>query len=134
MSHTGSPPDPERYILDHFDEALRKEYMRVYVQPVIRTFSGQVCGMEALSRWQDPEYGTLQPGLFIPVLENHRLIHRLDAYVVERICRKLHSTPRGMSVPISVNLSRLDYELCDIFQIVENAVQTYRIPRNLFLN
>ncbi len=130
MSNTGRPPDPERYILDHFDEALRKEYLRVYVQPVIRTLSGQVCGMEALSRWHDPEYGVLQPGLFIPVLENHRLIHRLDAYVVERICRKLHSTPRGMSVPISVNLSRLDYELCDIFRIVENAVQTHRIPRS----
>ena len=125
------PASLEQYIIDHLDEALEQGRIRVYYQPVIRTITRQLCGMEALARWESPELGLLYPGSFIPVLEQHRLIHRLDSFVVREVCacyRQVSREHRPL-VPVSVNLSRLDYELCDIFSVVESCVREYRVPR-----
>ncbi|MBR0410488.1 MAG: EAL domain-containing protein [Eubacterium sp.] len=120
----------ERYILDHLDEAIARGYIHVYVQPVVRTLTRQVCGMEALARWQDPVHGLLMPGIFISVLEKHRRIHELDLYVVQKVCEHYRYSGNRVDVPVSVNLSRLDYELCDIFLAVEAEVRANKVPRS----
>ena len=133
MDNGKRPADMERYILDHFDEALRKRRIKVYCQPVVRTLTRQVCGMEMLARWEDPKLGLLMPGLFIDVLERHRRIHELDLYVLRTVCEayKLDRTNSvNIDVPFSVNLSRLDYELCDVFAEVEAAVTANKVPRS----
>ena len=121
------------YILSSFEDALREEWIQVYYQPVIRTLSHQVCSMEALARWQDPAYGMLNPDQFIGLLEQHRLIHRLDSYVIRQVCRQIREVMNRdrTAVPISVNLSRIDFELCDIFSVVEQAAAEYEIPHEL---
>lgn len=124
------PDDMERYVLDHLDEALSRGYIKVYVQPVVRTLTRQICGMEALSRWEDPEYGMLMPVEYIGILEKHRRIHHLDTYVLNKVCENYSTIVAYTDVPVSINLSRLDYELCDIFEIVENAVLTNKMPRS----
>ena len=55
------------YILEHFDEALEKNWIKVYFQPIVR----DVCGAEALARWIDPDRGMINPSDFIPVLEEN---------------------------------------------------------------
>ena len=120
-----------QYILENLDNALEQQHVKVYFQPVIRTVSRQMCSMEALARWEDPEYGLLPPAVFIPVLEQHVLIHLLDSHVIWQVCALyLEAVSRGdIVVPISLNLSRLDFELCDIFSVVEEAVRAYEVPR-----
>ncbi len=118
------------HILSTFDQALREEWIQVYYQPVIRTLSRQLCSVEALARWIDPDLGMLNPEQFIGVLEEHRLIHRLDICVVRQVCRQIRSILNrdSLAVPMSVNLSRLDFELCDIFAEVEKATEEYAVP------
>ena len=130
MNEKKRPTDMERYVLEHIDEALEKGWIRVYVQPVVRTLTRKVCGVEALARWQDPEYGLLMPGDFIGVLEKHRRIHELDTYVLRRVCENYGAEDRRLDVPVSFNLSRLDYELCDIFEVVESAARMNKVPRS----
>ncbi len=130
MNAARGPENMEQYILEHFDEALEKDYIRVYLQPVLRTLTRQYCGMEALARWEDPELGMLMPGQFIGVLEKHRRIHELDLRVLQKVCENYKTVSRRISVPVSVNLSRLDYELCDIFSAVEEAVRANKVPRS----
>ena len=122
----------EQYIVEHLDEAIEKNYIKPYFQPVIRTVSRQLCGMEALARWDDPVWGLLPPGSFIDVLERHRLIHKLDSCIIRQVCTLYREAVqgRGVLIPISINLSRLDYELCDIFAVVEEAVQSNMMPRS----
>ncbi len=129
MDAVRGSPDLEQYILDHFDEALQHDYIKVYVQPVLRTLTRQYCGMESLARWEDPDRGLLMPQDFIPVLEKHRRIHELDIRVLNRICETYGSMSSRISVPVSINFSRLDYELCDIFNIVEETVHAHKVPR-----
>lgn len=119
------------FILDNLDKAIEKGHIQVYFQPVIRTMTGKLCGCEALSRWIDPVKGTLPPDSFIPVLEESRLISRLDRYVIEKVAQLLRYQLENNlpMVPISVNLSRYDFILMDPLAFVEQIVEQYHIPR-----
>ena len=120
----------QQYVVDHVDEALEKDYIKVFYQPVIRVRTGEICGYEALVRWVDPAVGMLSPAEFIETLEQFHLIHMVDSFVVKKVCedyRKLKDAKEPV-VPVSVNLSRLDFELCDVFQMVEEARAEYDVP------
>ena len=67
------------YVTSNIDSAIRNDYIKVYYQPVIRTNTKEVCGFEALARWDDPVYGLLTPNIFIPALEESHQIHKLDS-------------------------------------------------------
>ncbi len=102
----------ERYIVDTFDTALEKGWIRVYYQGISRTETGKGAAMEALARWVDPVRGILSPKEFIPVLEKYHLLHRLDLFMAEQACRdmrvrKEHGIPL---VPISINFAAQDFD------------------------
>ncbi|WP_263261317.1 EAL domain-containing protein [Pseudomonas sp. RIT-PI-S] len=59
-----------------------KEFSLVY-QPQIRLADGRLRGFEALLRWQHPSVGDVPPGLFIPLLEEARLISRLTSWIYQ---------------------------------------------------
>lgn len=124
--------DRYQYIVEHLDEAIAKEWIKVYYQPIVRTETGKICGLEALARWQDPTFGMLPPGDFIGVLEQTRLIYKLDMYMVEHVCKRYRRSMQAKlpNVPISVNLSRLDFESLDVVSEIEDYIQTYEVPRN----
>lgn len=119
------------FILDNLDRAIEQGHIQVYYQPVIRTMTGKLCGCEALARWIDPVKGTLSPGSFIPVLEESRLISRLDRHIIEEVAKLLRYQLENNipMVPISVNLSRYDFMLMDPLAFVERIVEQYHIPR-----
>jgi len=128
-----SDADMRAYVVSHIDEAIEKGWVRPYFQPVVRTLTGKLCGTEALARWEDPTYGLLAPDAFIPALEEARLIYKLDCEMVRQICRQYReSVDEGVPiVPVSFNLSRLDFDLCDIFGAIEDAVREYEVPRGM---
>ncbi len=125
----------EKYIIEHFREALEKKWIKLYFQPVIRTINEELCSMEVLARWDDPTYGLLPPILFIPVLEDYHLIHHLDMYIIENLCKayRQRQDAHQVTYPVSFNLSRLDFELCDIFDVIETNSRNYRVPKS-YLN
>ena len=108
--------DRQQYIITNLDKAIEERWIKVYYQPIVRAVNGKVCDEEALARWIDPVKGFMSPGEFIPVLEDHRLIYKLDLYIVECVLQKI-KTFRGAGLhlmPQSVNLSRSDFDTCDI--------------------
>ena len=120
------------HVIRKLDEALEKEWIKIFYQPVVRTITEQLCGMESLVRWLDPEIGFILPNEFIKTLEDNRQIHKLDCYVVERVCKAIHERVQNKLpvVPVSVNFSRLDFAMCDMVKVVEDAVEKYDIPRD----
>ena len=120
-------------MISHIDDAIANGYIKIYYQPVVRTITETFCGMEALARWIDPQYGFLNPGVFIGALEDSRQIHKLDSHVVELVCKEMRTeldNGRPM-VPVSFNLSRLDFVGCNIFEVVERALAQYGIDHEL---
>lgn len=117
------------YVREHLDDAIERGEIRAYAQSIVRVLTGMICEVEILARWVSEEYGFLRPDEFIPELERHRLIYRLDAEVVRLACKQwAEASKLGINVPFGINLSRLDFELCDMYQIVRNAMEEYDVP------
>ena len=122
-----------QYLIHHLDEAIEKGYLQVYYQPIVRSSTREVCNEEALSRWIDPVYGFLPPIRFIHPLEENHLLYKLNLHVVRQVLkdfsvRKESGIP---IVPVSVNLSRFDFEQCDMVQEICDLVDASGFPHCL---
>ncbi len=123
----------KKYIIANLDRAIANGNIKVYYQPIIRTSTGKICGVESLVRWDDEQYGLMMPGEFMEVLEQCHMVQKLDIHVVQKVCENYRYLIRNNRdvVPICVNLSRLDFELCDIFSAIEGIVQETGMKRDL---
>lgn len=121
------------YILEHFDSALENGDLRVCFQPVVRSLTGKFCNSEALSRWEAHDYGTIRPDTFVKVLEEARLIHNLDRFVLRKVAEVLRYELDNdiPCVPVSVNFSRLDFFLMNPVEEVEKVVKEYHLTSDL---
>ena len=121
----------KQYILNNFDNAIEKNQIKVYYQPVINAATGNICGLEALARWDDPQYGLLPPGDFITTLEEYYQIHRLDMYVVNQVGKDLQKEEAEghKLLPVSLNFSRLDFDSLNLAEEVENCLQKYNVDK-----
>ncbi len=122
----------QKFVNDHLDQAIENGEIQVYYQPVVRTLDQKLCGYEALARWISPELGFLAPYRFIPVLEASHQIHKLDYYIIQQICIQYREdVDAGRPVvPVSFNLSRLDFQMCDMFSLVLNMADYHRVPHD----
>ena len=123
----------QNYVREYLDQALEKGFIRLYLQPVIRTLTGKLVSAEALARWESPQYGMISPAIFIPVLEEAHLIHQLDAYILNAVAKMTRQgLDQGLpALPVSVNLSRLDFILQDPFATTESIRKKYDLPLGL---
>ena len=121
-----------QYIIDNLGRAIDEQWISVYYQPIVRTANGRVCDEEALARWIDPAKGMISPADFIPILEEARLVYKVDLYVLERVLEKLKvQSEAGLYiVPQSINLSRSDFDACDIVEEIRRRVDDAGIGRD----
>ena len=123
----------QEHILSALQLALTDGSIKVYFQPVVEVATGKVSSYEALTRWDDKDYGRLSPANFIYILEEYHLIHKLDSFVIRKVCEELkRRISHGEEiVPVSLNLSRLDFELTDIVRVIDDAVKEYVVSKEM---
>ena len=123
----------QEHILARFPTALTDGSIKVYFQPVVDVESGKVSSYEGLTRWDDAEYGRLSPANFLYVLEEHSMIHKLDSFVIRMVCEELKRRMDAGEemIPVSLNLSRLDFELTDIVRVIDDTVHEFGIPQDM---
>jgi EAL domain-containing protein (putative c-di-GMP-specific phosphodiesterase class I) len=104
--------------------AIAAEEFSLHFQPRIDLSDGQVIGVEALLRWNDPEFGMVAPGTFIPVAEDSGLIVPIGAWVLLAACRQARRwQASGLpAFPVSVNLSAVQFRQKDLEQMVGSAL------------
>lgn len=117
------------YVINNFEKAMEEGWIRPYYQQIIRAINGQACDEEALARWIDPVKGLIPPQHFIYILEDIKLIHKLDLYILECVLRDLEEVERKgyPIVPVSINLSKYDFQLCDIVEEIAKRVEASSI-------
>jgi len=88
-------------------QALEREELSLHFQPQIRLADGRLRGLEALLRWEHPEWGPVSPAEFIPVAEQAGLIGPIGDWVVERALRQRSEWVAAGLEPglLSINLS-----------------------------
>ena len=125
-------------LVDEFPKALAEKQFQVYFQPKfdIRGEKPVLSSAEALVRWSHPTLGMISPGDFIPLFEEDGLIARLDEYVWRAAAEKIADwkSRLGISVPVSVNLSRADMYDPDLVNTMERIAADNDIStRDLYL-
>ncbi len=125
----------KQYIINNIDNAVAKGWIKPFYQPVVSCAggNGELVGLEALARWDDPEFGLLPPFAFIETLEEYHEIHKLDQCIIEQVCRDLREDiDAGRNVvPVSLNFSRLDFELYDVPAFLSSMTEKYQLPSSL---
>jgi len=111
-------------------KAIDENQFSLHYQPQIDPLTGMVLGLEALLRWTDPDAGPISPGAFIPLAEETGLILPIGEWVIDEACRQARQWDgRGLpSVPISVNVSGVQFERQDVAEIVRLAVGRHHLP------
>jgi diguanylate cyclase (GGDEF)-like protein/PAS domain S-box-containing protein len=88
----------------------RKEFLLHY-QPKVNLDTGEITGVEALIRWQQPDRGLVPPAQFVPVAEDCGLIVQIGRWVLREACRQARAwQDAGLPpVPIAVNVSAVEF-------------------------
>lgn len=122
--------ETEQLISDNMESAIAHHEFEVYYQPKHSIKNDNTGGAEALVRWNSPTLGFISPGQFIPIFEQNGFISKLDEYVWEEVVKSLHETlEKGIQpIPISVNISRIDFERRDLADHIIKLVDSYEVP------
>jgi EAL domain-containing protein (putative c-di-GMP-specific phosphodiesterase class I) len=90
-------------------QAIPRNELRLYYQPIVSLATGRITGFEALVRWQHPTRGLVSPIEFIPVAEETGLILPIGEWVLREACLTAkdwqRAFPNQTPLTISVNLS-----------------------------
>jgi diguanylate cyclase (GGDEF)-like protein len=100
-------------------EAIEKNQLQVYYQPIVNKSGETVLGVEALCRWTHPTRGQIPPSEFIAAAEQSDLIIELGAWVLQRALADGKAWP-GLTV--AVNVSPLQFRRTDFADLVERAL------------
>lgn len=98
----------------------------LYYQPLVSLTTGQMCGVEALVRWNRPGYGRVAPDAFIGEIESMGLMNDLGTWVLETACRQAVLWRREGMPPIAmaVNVSASHFESPDFLHTVESILHS----------
>lgn len=96
---------------------LVNEEFKLYYQPKINMRKGQVCGFEALIRWQHPTQGTLPPDHFLPMIDGHIFSIELGEWVISKALEQIEQLAHyGLELPISVNIDAIHIQHPDFIE------------------
>lgn len=117
----------EQMITRDMEYALAHRQFHVYLQPIYNLHTNHIVSAEALVRWIHPDKGMISPGKFIPLFEQNGFITHLDRFIWEEICRVLRDfrQEHGTVIPVSVNLSRVDFYQPDLMDFLLELVHRY---------
>ena len=99
-------------LIGDMDTGVEERQFKVYYQPKynITGIEPVLSSAEALIRWDHPDYGLVGPGNFVPLFEENGLVQKLDHYVWKEAAAQIRrwKDKYGITIPISVNVSRID--------------------------
>ncbi|MBR3016950.1 MAG: amino acid permease [Clostridia bacterium] len=124
-------------LLEDFKPSLESSRFMAFFQPKfdIRPEKPVLASAEALVRWNHPELGMISPGVFIPLLEDNGLILDLDRFVWRETAAQIRDWKDrfGFSVPVSVNVSRIDMLTPNLEAVFREILEEYSLNADDFL-
>jgi diguanylate cyclase (GGDEF)-like protein len=121
-----------REIEHELRQAIQRDELSIFFQPIVDLKTGRIRTFEALVRWFHPEKGELQPAEFIPVAEETGVIVTLGNWITAQAARVAATWPEDVTV--SVNLSPLQIRAPGAALGIKNALREAGLdPRRLEL-
>ncbi|MES2992888.1 MAG: EAL domain-containing protein [Pseudomonadota bacterium] len=133
--HQRYTPELDRFSADslalrcEFAHALRVGGLSLVYQPKLATATGELVGVEALTRWKHPTRGFVSPAEFVPMAETTELIHPFTEFVLRTAlaqCRAWREAGRG--VPVAVNVSVNNLMDANFVALVRTLLAQHAVP------
>jgi EAL domain-containing protein (putative c-di-GMP-specific phosphodiesterase class I) len=135
----------QRYVqgLNHFttdslamksdlSHALREGGLSLVYQPKVDLRTGELVGVEALSRWNHPVRGAISPAHFIPLAESTELIHAFTRHVLRAVfLQSRRWIDAGHRVPVSANISTNNLMDSSFVEMVDGLLKSHEVPPDL---
>lgn len=114
---------------DALRAAIHRDEFVIHYQPIVAAGTGRLSSMEALLRWQHPEYGTVYPLDFIQTAEDCRLILPIGLLVMQKVCMHLAQwREQGLPlVPVSINVSAIQLNEGNVAADLSSSMTRYDI-------
>ncbi|WP_240962043.1 MULTISPECIES: EAL domain-containing protein [Priestia] len=125
--------DSETYKSYHLEKGLRNALLQneffIEYQPKVHTKSREIDSIEALIRWNHPEWGRVSPEDFIPLAEETNLIIELGDWVIDYVCKQLQQwkSQSLQVVPVSINVSSKHLLKRGFVEHVQQTLARYNI-------
>ncbi len=120
---------PELALVEGFERALINHRLHMVYQPKVRLRDGALTRVEALVRWDDPEFGSVAPSRFVPLAEKHGLIEELTQWGLRTTLRQwLKWRDEGIDTCVAFNISALSLEQLDFPDLVERMCRALDVP------
>lgn len=120
-------------IFSDIQQSMENRDFLAYLQPKADARTGEICGAEALIRYQDSENGMIAPARFLRAIEKAGLIRHMDLFILREVCRMMRQwMDQGWKpFPISVNYSRVTILESNILKETNEITEEFLIPKNL---
>jgi diguanylate cyclase (GGDEF)-like protein len=109
-------------------DALARDQIKLFYQPIVDARTNHVTGVEALVRWQHPEHGWVSPALFIPIAEETGLVGPLGEWILRKACGDAATWPGKLRV--AVNVSPVQFANESLPKIVLSALANSGLAAN----
>lgn len=123
-----SEKNPLAY-LQGLREALSKNELSLFYQPLITAATGKTHALEVLLRWIHPTLGTIPPDDFIPLAERHGLMEPLGHWILQQALKQFAKWQQeGIAPPrIAVNVSPVEFQSEHFVGNVLKALANYQV-------
>lgn len=124
---------PERVLERALSDASAMPELFLLFQPIVDLDGGSVRAMEALVRWQHPEFGLLPPGRFVPLAGRRGVMGRLGEWVFAEACREARAWQAAgvTGFGVSVNVSASEFNHQDLPGSVLRALRASQLAPDL---
>lgn len=116
-------------LTNELHEAVIKNALSLYYQPLVDLKNGKIIGAEALLRWEHPVLGFISPADFIPVAEDTGLIDGIGEWVLRTACLQNKAWQKQGLPPITmaVNLSGRQFKQTHIPELVGKILEETKL-------
>ncbi|CAM4018948.1 EAL domain-containing protein [Deinococcus frigens] len=113
-----------------FQSALAREQLTLVYQPIYHLETGEMSKIEALLRWNHPEFGEVSPGVFVPIAETSGQIMSVGRWVLERACMQARRwrEAHGWAGTVTVNVSPVQFAQPGFVDEVKQALLLSGLP------
>ena len=137
-SNKGEPclydPEADHYttarlaLMSDLRNAVENDELQLYYQPQVELSTKKVLAVEALSRWDHPEHGTISPEEFILLAESSDLIRMISEWVLEKTIGQIAKwQAQGADIIVSINLSARDLLSSTLANTIESLCEKYEV-------
>jgi diguanylate cyclase (GGDEF)-like protein len=113
------------YIKSRLSESMEDETLFIEYQPIVDLNTRRIVSAEALLRWSHRNGSTLEPNLFIPLLERGGRIPAIGLQVIEQAVRVAGAAGGGISM--AINLSPLQLADVNLPRLIEDVLNSHRV-------